>query len=261
MKVMEKIQVTWFSVQESIISCLYIWVTSTFLKDTYTKQTHRVMLLLISAQAAAIFFDAALITVDWENMFTVKVVIHPFIYSVKLKIEFIVLNQLLALIKHGLAPGSFPAPDEESPDISDPTPPTTHKHVSFLSAETAVASGNGITRSRDFADPRDNDNGVSAASPLVPIPILKTELTVNPDQITPVQEQPSVSIEQTPPTPVSSSTPRMSSSANMPPRSISDPTPLNITMQEHGSTDGIVTEIERQYLGRSGLRKVSQHEL
>ncbi|KIW30356.1 uncharacterized protein PV07_06106 [Cladophialophora immunda] len=140
MKVMERIQVVWFSVQETIISLMYIWCTRDFLKDIYSRQTHRVMQLLISAQVIAIVFDVVLITVDCNNMFTLKVVIHPFCYAVKLKLEFIVLNQLLALIKHGIAPSSFPAPDEESPDASGPTPPRSGarvdvKHGSFVSTD------------------------------------------------------------------------------------------------------------------------------
>jgi len=135
MKIMEKIQVTWFSAQETIISLLYIFNTRDFLKNTYNRQTHRVMKLLIFAQVLAILFDVVLITVDWNNMFTLKVTIHPFVYAVKLKMEFVVLNQLLALIKHGLAPSNFPAPDEESPDASAPTLPPSGKHIPFLSSE------------------------------------------------------------------------------------------------------------------------------
>ncbi|EXJ76115.1 uncharacterized protein A1O5_00623 [Cladophialophora psammophila CBS 110553] len=155
MKVMERIQVVWFSVQETIISLMYIWCTRDFLKDIYSRQTHRVMQLLISAQVIAIIFDIALITVDCNNMFTLKVVIHPFCYAVKLKLEFIVLNQLLALIKHGIAPSSFPAPDEESPDASGPTPSRSGtqvdiKHGSFVSTDITATDvrDNGAEASR-----------------------------------------------------------------------------------------------------------------
>ncbi|OAL27253.1 hypothetical protein AYO20_09851 [Fonsecaea nubica] len=153
MKVMERIQVVWFSVQETIISLMYIWCTRNFLKDIYSRQTHRVMQLLITAQVVAIVFDIVLITVDCNDMFTLKVVIHPFCYAVKLKLEFIVLNQLLALIKHGIAPSSFPAPDEESPDASGLTPPRSGavKHGSFVSTEitaTDARDNAGVDASR-----------------------------------------------------------------------------------------------------------------
>lgn len=99
MVVYEKIQVVGFSDQESIISLLYIYHASGFLKDIYTEQTHRVMQLLIFAQLTDFLSYICLITVDCNNMFSLKVVIHPFVYPIKLKMESIVLNQLLALIK------------------------------------------------------------------------------------------------------------------------------------------------------------------
>lgn len=132
MIIMEKIQVVGFSIQETIISLLYIYHASGFLKDVYTRQTYRVMQLLIFAQFMAILLDVCLITVDCNNMFTLKVIVHPFAYAIKLKMEFVVLNQLLALIKHGLAPGEFPAPDEESPEISGPTTAGAHGPFSRL---------------------------------------------------------------------------------------------------------------------------------
>ncbi|OAP62288.1 hypothetical protein AYL99_04491 [Fonsecaea erecta] len=151
MKVMERIQVVWFSVQETVISLMYIWCTRDFLKDVYSRQTHRVMQLLITAQVIAVVFDVVLITVDCNNMFTLKVVIHPFCYAVKLKLEFIVLNQLLALIKHGIAPSSFPAPDEESPDASGPTPPRSGTRVGVKLDSSFVSTDITATDVRDAA--------------------------------------------------------------------------------------------------------------
>jgi hypothetical protein len=45
--------------------------------------------------------------------------VHPFVYSVKLKLEFIVLNQLLTLVKRGMAPGNLPALAGDSKNASD----------------------------------------------------------------------------------------------------------------------------------------------
>jgi hypothetical protein len=36
---------------------------------------------------------------DYMDMFTLKASLHPFIYAVKLKIEFIMLDQLLSLVQ------------------------------------------------------------------------------------------------------------------------------------------------------------------
>jgi hypothetical protein len=45
--------------------------------------------------------------------------VHPFVYSVKLKLEFIVLNQLLTLVKRGMAPCNLPALAGDSKSSSD----------------------------------------------------------------------------------------------------------------------------------------------
>lgn len=105
MEVMERIQQTVFTLQEVIISGLYIYHTARFLNDGFESRTRRVVALLIGVQVIAISFDAGLTAFDYMNMFTLKCTLHPFVYSVKLKLEFIVLNQLLTIVKKGLAPG------------------------------------------------------------------------------------------------------------------------------------------------------------
>lgn len=65
--------------------------------------------------------------------------VHPFVYSVKLKLEFIVLNQLLTLVKRGMAPCNLPALAGDSKSSSETDSqqpadaPTQEKHRrSFL---------------------------------------------------------------------------------------------------------------------------------
>ncbi|KAH7110065.1 hypothetical protein B0J11DRAFT_207465 [Dendryphion nanum] len=105
MEIMERIQQTVFSLQETIISGLYIYHTARFLNGGYASRTRNVVRLLASVQALVIALDAGLTAFDYKNMLTLKCSIHPFVYALKLKLEFIVLNQLLAIVKKGLAPG------------------------------------------------------------------------------------------------------------------------------------------------------------
>lgn len=105
MEIMERIQQTIFTLQEVIISGLYIYHTARFLHDGFTSRTRRVVGMLIGVQVIAICFDAGLTAFDYMNMFTLKCTLHPFVYSVKLKLEFIVLNQLLTIVKKGLISG------------------------------------------------------------------------------------------------------------------------------------------------------------
>jgi len=65
--------------------------------------------------------------------------VHPFVYSVKLKLEFIVLNQLLTLVKRGMAPCNLPALAGDSKSSSETdsqkpadTPTQEKHHRSFL---------------------------------------------------------------------------------------------------------------------------------
>jgi hypothetical protein len=203
------------------------------------------MRLLIFAQVLAILFDIVLVTVDWNNMFTLKVVIHPFAYAVKLKMEFIVLNQLLALIKHGLAPSNFPAPDEESPDASAPTIPPRGKHVSFLSSEqTATATGD-----KAGLEVTDTPQFIGRDMEYDPA-VIPTTNNTDPDIILPSNlPVPEVNYPEDP----AFSTPRrLMSEPHIPQRSFSDPTPLSVAVRDRNS-DEIIAEIERHYLGRFGI--------
>jgi hypothetical protein len=104
MRVLEKIQQTVFTIQETAISSLYIYHTARFLNNGYAVQTRKVISLLVAVQVTVVALDILLTVFDYNEMFTLKCTIHPFVYSVKLKLEFIVLNQLQQVVKRGLAP-------------------------------------------------------------------------------------------------------------------------------------------------------------
>ena len=105
MEIMERVQQTIFTCQETIISGLYIYHTARFLDVGIAARTRKIVALLMAVQILVISLDAGLTAFDYTNMFTLKCTLHPFVYSVKLKLEFIVLNQLLTIVKTGLMPG------------------------------------------------------------------------------------------------------------------------------------------------------------
>lgn len=81
--------------------------------------TRKVVRLLVLVQVCVIAFDGGLTAFDYKNMFTLKCTIHPFVYALKLKLEFIVLNQLLTLVRNGsekpgFGAGLFTESDESS---------------------------------------------------------------------------------------------------------------------------------------------------
>lgn len=103
----EYTQVVGFSIQETVISCIYIRKTAKFLKAGYSTRARKVMTMLIAVQVLVVLIDIALLVIDCIGMFTLKAVLHPFAYGIKLKIEFAVLNLLLNLVKHGSSLGDF----------------------------------------------------------------------------------------------------------------------------------------------------------
>ncbi|KAM7201354.1 hypothetical protein V8F33_003454 [Rhypophila sp. PSN 637] len=109
LEIMEKVQQTVFAFQETAISGLYIFYAARFLKSGFGPKKRKVaaLRLLIAVQVAAILMDAGLSVFDYLSLYTLKCAIHPFVYAVKLKLEFIVLNQLLAIVKdRGTTTGS-----------------------------------------------------------------------------------------------------------------------------------------------------------
>ncbi|KAK0671649.1 hypothetical protein QBC41DRAFT_344455 [Cercophora samala] len=106
MEIMERIQQTVFTLQETFLGGVYIFFTFQFLrsggKGGGGKVVRRVVGLLIAVQLLAIGLDAGLTAFDFLNMFTLKCTLHPFVYAVKLRLEFVVLNQLVGVVKGGL---------------------------------------------------------------------------------------------------------------------------------------------------------------
>lgn len=96
-RVMEKLQMTMFSVQELAISAIYIWATLQFLRPVYRRHVRSVMLQLLWINVAIIAMDLAMLTMEYLGKYFLEAVMKGAVYSVKLKLEFAVLNQLMQL--------------------------------------------------------------------------------------------------------------------------------------------------------------------
>lgn len=59
------------------------------------------MFLRLGVQIVIVAVDIALIVIDFANFLELKLFIHSFVYSVKLELEFVVLNQLVELSQLG----------------------------------------------------------------------------------------------------------------------------------------------------------------
>lgn len=97
----ERIQLAGFSAQEIIISGLYIWETMTTLRPVLImkgRAGYRVIINLIIVNTIAVLLDASLLATEYTDNFDVQTTYKTVVYSVKLKMEFTVLNSLLAVI-------------------------------------------------------------------------------------------------------------------------------------------------------------------
>jgi hypothetical protein len=98
---MERVQVMAFSVQETIISAIYIYQTLVYLRDSIGKETRRTITLLIWVQIIVVLCDVLVITLDYCEYFSLKAVLHSFVYAFKLQLEFVILNDVKAMAQQG----------------------------------------------------------------------------------------------------------------------------------------------------------------
>jgi hypothetical protein len=101
----EKTQIVVFSVQETVISFFYVRAAYQYLRSRFAHpgKTRQAMFLLLLVQFIIIVFDVAIIFIDLAGYLQLKVFIHSFVYSGKLELEFVVLNQLVGLSQLGLS--------------------------------------------------------------------------------------------------------------------------------------------------------------
>lgn len=102
--IMERIELTGFSLQEFIISGIYILETvKMFRLDTETcdqpQRTTNVMYQLVGINLLIIMLDIVLLTVEFLNFFVIQTTLKTMVYSIKLKLELAVLGRLVVLVR------------------------------------------------------------------------------------------------------------------------------------------------------------------
>ncbi|KAH6668415.1 hypothetical protein B0J14DRAFT_163487 [Halenospora varia] len=115
----EKICLFGFSTQECIISGLYIWETWKMLqlmKANRGKDIRRVWKHLICVNILVILMDFTLIGIELGGQYVIETTYKSAMYSVKLKLEFAVLNQLRSLVqREKIDSCSYDTPQPYSP--------------------------------------------------------------------------------------------------------------------------------------------------
>ncbi|KAL8853848.1 MAG: hypothetical protein Q9221_001319 [Calogaya cf. arnoldii] len=95
--VVERLQMTAFCIQEFIISGVYVYSTIKLLKPVYHGRTRKVMMQLIWINSIIIAMDVLLLGMEYSSYYQIEATMKSMVYSIKLKLEFAVLNQLMTL--------------------------------------------------------------------------------------------------------------------------------------------------------------------
>ncbi|KAM0261511.1 hypothetical protein ACHAQJ_002193 [Trichoderma viride] len=97
----ERIEIIVFFLQETMLSSLYIYETIKLLRSGSTlgkkRSSRRVLKNLILVNILVIILDITIVILEFANLYNYQISYKPFAYSVKLKLEFTVLNRLVEL--------------------------------------------------------------------------------------------------------------------------------------------------------------------
>jgi hypothetical protein len=96
--VIEKVQMTIFSIQEFFISGVYLWEVHGILRVVFEGGTRKVMWQLFILNIFIIFLDVALLTVEFCDFYQIQTTLKGMVYSIKLKLEFGVLSKLVKVV-------------------------------------------------------------------------------------------------------------------------------------------------------------------
>ncbi|KAL7900524.1 hypothetical protein HDV63DRAFT_284540 [Trichoderma sp. SZMC 28014] len=107
-QITERIEIIVFFLQETMLSSIYIYETAKLLRSGNTlgkrRSIRRVLKNLILVNILVIILDTTILVLEFANLYNFQISYKPFAYSVKLKLEFTVLNRLVELTAGGRDP-------------------------------------------------------------------------------------------------------------------------------------------------------------
>ncbi|KAI2904846.1 hypothetical protein CBS76997_3663 [Aspergillus niger] len=98
--IMEKVQMTSFTIQEIVLSGLYMWETVLMLRICLVRENQKIMYQLIWINIAMLVMDLILLGLEYASFYAVQITLKGAIYSIKLKLEFAVLGRLVAVVQN-----------------------------------------------------------------------------------------------------------------------------------------------------------------
>lgn len=103
--VYERIEVSMFFVQEVIISSIYVYKTykmfhsEDLISESHTNTGRKLLRNLIIISIIVIALDTCILVLQFVGRYASQTAVKGFIYSVKLKLEFNILNQLVGFVQ------------------------------------------------------------------------------------------------------------------------------------------------------------------
>ncbi|KAH7125762.1 integral membrane protein [Dendryphion nanum] len=97
--IMEKIQMSIFTLQETLISCVYFWEIRRLLKVIFDVPTRQIMWRLVAMNILLLVLDAALLSIEFLGLYMIQITFKSLVYSVKLKVEFGTLSQIVKVFQ------------------------------------------------------------------------------------------------------------------------------------------------------------------
>ncbi|KAF4992245.1 hypothetical protein FGRMN_7275 [Fusarium graminum] len=94
----EKTQMTFFCVQEFIISGVYLWGTIDILQTSLSHK-QKIMWHLLAINLVIVVMDVVLLVIVYKRYYTIEQGVKLVIYSIKLKLEFAVLGKLVDVVQ------------------------------------------------------------------------------------------------------------------------------------------------------------------
>lgn len=126
-KVYEKVQMTGFCIQESVISGIYMWKTAQLLKILATPDARRTMWQLFIINLIIILMDVGLLAIEYRNLRIYEQVFKGVIYSIKVKLEYAILGKLVQIAQGGRQTLSDVLRDQDPYGLEPRGSPADHK--------------------------------------------------------------------------------------------------------------------------------------
>lgn len=113
-KIIDRLQLTWFSVQECAISSVYIIETIKIIRVyPKNKQRTKIFFELLTVNAICILMDITLVVLQYLDFYFMQILVKSFVYSIKLKLEFAVLGTLVSTTHLHVTPEPISSGEEE----------------------------------------------------------------------------------------------------------------------------------------------------